>query len=272
MYIKNFKLFDSVDINNDIYIEDIISLLNDNQDKFIFSIENDHVYDNILCKNIIVSTKDKYNNNSYASILYNIDEMIRKSSLKKYCKTMYISSFLKIPRTSSSIISVRYTLYDYKNDNTYDELIYNKFKKDILGLIRTYFDHNYNTRNVNIFMDKNRLDSGDYSDSYKLLVNKFYEILDYKGTNTSLYLKYSKNYTYVDSDSEYVINITSLKYRDDYFVRSNRNLTMNLRVYLIDYLIEQLKKYFIKNSMLGINDKILIYKKTDSSIGIKLKK
>ena len=81
MNIKKFKMFES-ESKIDIYIEDILEVLNNKYDDMSFEIINDTMYADVVCKNIRVRTKYKVSSEDFVETISKVDNIIRKSNIK----------------------------------------------------------------------------------------------------------------------------------------------------------------------------------------------
>ena len=272
MNIKKFKMFES-ESKIDIYVEDILEILNNKHDDYIFSFTNDTIMDGKLCKIIKVKTKEEISSyDVFMEKLNDIDKILRNSMFKSYCDKIILRSIIKKPGLVISDLVLDYYLYDLVDEKKKNNLMFSNLETSIKSSINSYFQRGYgdNPTRVNLY---NR-SANDSMDSYVKLFDLVYQYIDDKNETTTI--KFVKTHDYNQNSKIYKIDIKSIRCIGLYGETIENikgdpiSLSKKVRPYLLDYLKDKIIKHLDNTINILYKDKYDVYVK-DSSICIKLK-
>ena len=271
MNIKKFKMFES-ESKIDIYIEDILEVLNNKYDDMSFEIINDTMYVDVVCKNIRVRTKYKVSSEDFVEIISKVDNIIRKSMLKSYCDRIILKSFDKKPLIDEQELCLQYILYGLEDNKKKSSMMLTNLENRVKSSISSYFQRGYgdNPTRVNLY---NR-SANDSMDSYVKLFDLVYQYID--DNSESATIKFVKTHDYNQNTKIYKIDIKSIRCIGLYGETIENikggpiSLSKKIRPYLLEYLKDKIIKHLDNTINILYKDKYVVYVE-GSSICIKLK-
>ncbi len=271
MNIKKFKMFES-ESKIDIYVEDILEILNNKHYDYIFSFTKDIIMDGKLCKMIKVKTKEEISYDVFMEKLTDIDKILRNSMFKSYCDKIILRSIIKKPGLVVSDLVLDYYLYDLVDEKKKNNLMFSNLETKIKSSINSYFQRGYgdNPTRVNLF-SRNVNDS---MDSYVKLFDLVYQYIDDRSESATI--KFVKTHDYNQNTKIYKIDIKTIRFIDIYnepienIKGGSNSLSRKVRFYLLEYLIDKIIKHLDNTIDKIYRDKYDVYVE-GSSICIKLK-
>ncbi len=254
----------------DIYIEDILEIMNNKYDDYIFSFTNDIIIDGKLCKMIKVKTKEEIVYDVFMEKLTDIDKILRNSMFKSYCNKIILRSIIRKPDLLVSYLALDYYLYDLVDEKKKNSLMFSNLESTIKSSIRSYFQRDYGNNTTRVNLCSRVSNSGSYVELFDI-VSQYID-----NRSESVTIKFVKVHEYNQNTKIYKIDIKTIRFIDTYGVSIENikgcpsSLSRRIRPYLLKYLKDLIIKYLDNKIEKSYKDKYDVYVE-GSSICIKLK-